>query len=392
MVWQPYLQQLTDSSVVILWATEGGDCPVVRYYNHTVDGVVQGDSRALEALGTRLHRVQLDGLRPDTSYHYQIHSGAGALLPPKIYTFRTAPQTGSDLPFTFIAFGDYGTRRSGQRQLCRQMRRDAFAFVLTTGDNSQGRGTYRQYDRSIFQVYDKILSQAAVYPTLGNHDYKTDRAAPYLTLFDLPRNAWSVTDMGRYYSFDYGNTHFGVVDSNKLVDDRDGTCDEMLAWLDEDLGQTRLKWKVVSCHHPPYNAGPHGIEERVRAELIPILEAHGVDLVLSGHQHNYQRSKPLRDGQVTSPDRGGITYVVSGAGAVARARCSTPRWLARSICSTSHGIYGRITVTGGRLTIEAVDDEGRTRDKHTIVKSAISLPSVAGEEQRKLEERLIATV
>jgi hypothetical protein len=192
--------------------------------------------------------------------------------------------------------------------------------------------------------------------------------------------------MGRYYSFDYGNAHFCVVDSNKLVLAREeATSDTMLAWLDEDLGQTRQKWVVVSCHHPPYNAGPHGSEERVRTELVPILETHGVDLVLSGHQHNYQRSAPLRGGQVTTSDRGGITYVVSGAGAMARHRCGDADWLAHSICSASYGLYSRITVSGGRLTIEAVDDEGQVRDRHTIVKRTASPPTAVREEPYDLE-------
>jgi hypothetical protein len=386
MVWQPYLQQLTDNSVVILWSSDAGDYPVVRYYNHTVDGVVQGDSRTLDALGTVLHRVQLDGLQPDTSYHYQIHSGAGALLRPRVYSFQTAPKTGSDLPFTFIAFGDYGTRRGNPWRLCQQMLQDTFDFVLTTGDNSQGHGTYQQFDRYVFQVYGKVFGTVAVFPTLGNHDYGTDRGMPYLNLFDLPRNAWSVEDMGRYYSFDYGNTHFAIVDSTKLVSAREeATSDEMLAWLSQDLGQTEQRWKIVSCHHPPYNAGPHGTEGRVQADLVPILEAHGVDLVLSGHQHNYQRSRPLKGGQIKTPDQGGITYVVSGAGAIARHRCGDAGWLAHSICSASYGLYSRITVTGGHLTIEAVDDEGTVRDRDTIVKRSASPPCAVREERHSLE-------
>jgi 3',5'-cyclic AMP phosphodiesterase CpdA len=249
------------------------------------------------------------------------------------------------------------------------MSRDSFRFILTTGDNSQGQGTYQQFDSRVFHIYRDVFSKAAIFPTIGNHDYLTDNGAPYLDLFDLPRNAWRTNDIQRYYSFDYGNVHFVVLDSKALLDADDAAAsDGMFAWLCNDLSQTAQRWKIVTCHHPPYSTGSYGSNRRVQTQLVPIFETYGVDLVLSGHQHNYQRSKPLRGGQVTTVEEGGIVYIVSGAGAAAKHACDSADWLAFSICSVSYGLSNRITVTRDRLIIETVDDGGKVRDIYTLSK------------------------
>jgi predicted MPP superfamily phosphohydrolase len=367
LVWEPYLQQLTDTGVIILWATNAGTQPSVHITNGTEEvRVVSGSSRRVDALDMYLQRVELTGLQSDTRYRYRIFVDDRHLQLSQLLSFQTAPPPDSQAPFTFITFGDFGNGSASQKRLRNQMLRDSFDFILTTGDNSQGEGTYRQFDRTIFHVYRPILGKVPIFPTLGNHDYLTDDGAPYLAIFDLPNNAQSDSNRMRYYSFDYGNVHFAVVDSTPLVKAKDVTVgQEMLAWLRRDLSRATQPWKIVTCHHPPYNAGHYGSNERVQAELVPVFEAYGVDLVLSGHQHNYQRSKPLRRGQVTTTEAGGIVYIVSGAGAAARHRCSAPSWLAHSVSSVDFGLYNRIRVSGQTLIIEAVDERGEIRDTYT---------------------------
>ena len=394
-VWARYLQQLGPDRVSVLWATRRKSLPTVYYRTPALAGtatapsdtnniagqVTQGYSRGIAALGIQLHRVDLTGLTPDTRYEYAVESRTKTW-----FSFRTAPPTGSDTPFTFLAFGDYGNGTESQRRLRDQMARELHAdapsggslssdappsiesaneqrasFIVTVGDNSQGSGTYRQLDMRVFSIYGKVFSRAAVFPALGNHDYLTDQAAPCIDLFDLARSA------DRYYSFDYGNAHFTVLDTNMPLDKaiQEGKDTGMLAWLKDDL-QTTQRWKVVIGHHPPYNTGDRGCDARVREHIVPILEEHGVQLVLSGHQHNYQRSKPLRAGQVTAIQHGGIVYVVSGGGARAKHACQESEWLDFAICSASHGLYNRITVDGDRLHITAIDDSGCIRDRYTL--------------------------
>ena len=369
LVWKPYLQQLTHNGVVVLWTTTTGANSAVRYSTDTsFRTVVNGASRHLNELDIQMHRVELTGLQPDTTYYYKVYTEGQDLLSEEVLSFKTAPPVGSTTPFTFLAFGDFGKDSKSQERLRDQMLRDAFNFILTTGDNAYGDGTYGQFDRNVFQIYGDIFKRAAIFPTLGNHDYHKNDGAPYLDLFDLPDNAWRLDDSERYYSFDYGNVHFVGLDSNIPLRAADNAAsDDMLDWLRYDLSQTTQPWKIVAFHHAAYSTGKHGSSSRVQSRLAPIFEAYGVDLVLNGHDHIYQRSKPLRGGQVTTVEEGGIVYIVSGAGNQASYACGEADWSAVAYCSESYGLYSRITVNGNSLLVEAIDEDGIVKDYYVMV-------------------------
>lgn len=370
LVWKPYLQQMTDTSVIILWATQTGADAVVRYGTDTsYSNSVAGSTRRT-AIGTQLHRVELTGLQPNTSYFYKVFTDNEDLLSNELLSFQTAPIPGSDTPYSFIAFGDYGNSSHSQKQLRDQMLRDSFRFILTTGDNAYPNGTYAQFNTHVFQIYQDLFSRVPIFPTLGNHDYHTENGAPYLDLFDLPQNAWRTADHERYYSFDYGNAHFVALDSNlPLYTGDEVALDDMFDWLRQDLGQTTQRWKIVALHLPAYSTSFHRPDSQIaRTKLVPIFEAYGVDLVLSGHEHIYQRSHPLRRGRVTTTEQGGIVYVISGAGSAASYRCDNATWVAAAYCSQSYGLYTRVTINGNNLTVTAIDENGATRDSYTFTK------------------------
>jgi 3',5'-cyclic AMP phosphodiesterase CpdA len=371
LVWKPYLQQLTDTSVVVRWTTKTGSSSVVRYSTDSSYSASASDSpRMIGALGTQMHRVTLSGLRPDTTYYYRIYTNNENLWPEQTLTFRTAPSQGSSAPFTFAAFGDFGKNSDSQKRLRDQMARDSFRFLVTTGDNAYDAGRYSEFDTKVFQIYGDVFSKAAVFPTLGNHDYATSSGAPYLDLFSLPRNAWRASDHERYYSFDYGNLHVVALDTNAPLNVSDSAAsDDMLDWLRDDLRRTTQPWVVAVVHHAPYSTGSHGSDSRVLSTLVPIFEQYNVDLVLSGHDHIYQRSKPLRGGQVSTVAQGGIVYVVSGAGSAANYGCGSASWVQVSYCGKSYGIYNRIHVNGTQMTVEALDDSGAIRDSFTLNQS-----------------------
>ena len=368
LVWKPYLQQLTDTSVVVVWTTQTGANPAVRFSIDTSYNLATtGSSRTLSVLGTQQHRVALTGLQPDTTYYYKVYTDSEDLLPGELLSFRTAPSTGDSVPFTFLAFGDYGQDSLPQRDLRDQMLRGSFSFILTTGDNAYSDGGYTEFDTKVFQVYRDVFKKVGVFPTLGNHDYNTSNGAPYLDLFDLPTHAWRSSDTECYYSFDYGNAHFVALDSNAPLNVDDGAAgDDMFDWLRADLSQSAQRWKIVAFHHAPYTTGPHGSDSRVQSKLVPIFEAYGVNLVVTGHDHTYQRTKPLRGGQVTTVEAGGIVYVVSGAGEMASYPCGDADWLAIAYCSLSYGMYSRITVNDNSLIVEAIDAEGAVRDYYVL--------------------------
>ena len=311
------------------------------------------------------------GLQPNTRYYYKIYVDEEDLLPDQTLSFQTAPPPGSDTPFSFIAFGDYGNDTVSQRRLRDQMLRDSFHFILTTGDNTYENGAYREFDTNVFQIYPTLFSRVPLFPILGNHDYYADLAASYLDIFDLPPNAWRSQDRERYYSFDYGNVHFVALDTDRPMWVDDAVADDdIFDWLRYDLAHTTQRWKIVAMHVPAYSTGFHRHDSELisQPKLPPIFDAYGVDLVLSGHDHTYQRSYPLRGGQITPSAQGGVVYVVSGAGSAASYPCEQADWLATAYCSRTYGLYSRITVNGNTLQVEAVDEWSLIRDSFTISK------------------------
>jgi len=231
-------------------------------------------------------------------------------------------------------------------------------------------GSYTTFDTNVFGIYQNLFSKVGLFPTLGNHDYRTNNGAPYLDIFELPRNAWRASDYERYYSFDYGNVHFVALDSNTPLRVNDAAAsNDMLDWLRNDLNQTTQPWKIVAFHHVAYSTGPHGPDSDIQTKLIPIFEQYGVDLVFSGHDHIYERSYLLQNGQVTTTAEGGVVYIISGGGSQASYSCSgSAYWLVISYCSKSYGIYSRVTVNGSTLTVAAVDENGAILDSYTILK------------------------
>jgi 3',5'-cyclic AMP phosphodiesterase CpdA len=141
-----------------------------------------------------------------------------------------------------------------------------------------------------------MLRMVPVWSAYGNHDAHTANGAPYFNAFTFPRmgEAGGVpSGTENYYSFDYGDIHFVCIDSQISSHRQSGSA--MIRWLEEDLAATTRKWIVAFWHHPPYSKGSHDSDSensmvQMRTNVLPILEAHGVDLVLCGHSHSFERS------------------------------------------------------------------------------------------------------
>lgn len=136
-----------------------------------------------------------------------------------------------------------------------------------------------------------------MWPTYGNHDA---RRWVFFDIFTFPTKAESggiASSSEHYYSFDYANIHFVMLDTQDSDRDIDG---KMLTWLKKDLQQTKQQWLITFFHHPPYTKGTHDSDNErdsggrlisVRENILPLLESAGVDLVFSGHSHMYERSE-----------------------------------------------------------------------------------------------------
>ncbi len=167
---------------------------------------------------------------------------------------------------------------------------------LALGDIAYRSGTNAQYQAALFEPFEHLLSNVALLPVYGNHD---DRRWTYFRIFDLPENGEAgglASETENYYAVDYSNIHFVILDSQASGLSSTG---KMAVWLKNDLAKNTKPWIVAAIHHPPYSKGTHnsdddsdsgGRMEDVRNNILPILEAAGVDLVLSGHSHMYERS------------------------------------------------------------------------------------------------------
>jgi hypothetical protein len=235
------------------------------------------------------YRARIAGLEADTIYCYSLLDPAGGTTLGPI-GFRTALGEDSTEPVRFSVLGDSGDATADQYALAEQIRSYPATFMLHLGDMAYGSGSFQEFQEKYFDVYEDLIQSVPVFPVPGNHEYRSPDAGPYRALFDLPNNE-------RWYSFDWGRIHFTALDTEQLGDEQD-------AWLDKDLASSDQPWKVVFLHKGPYSSGVHGSNEEVEDRFTPLFERHGVDLVFSGHDHHYERTKPI----------GGIPYIVSGGG------------------------------------------------------------------------------
>lgn len=223
-------------------------------------------------------------------------------------------------------------------------------FVMIGGDLVNDGNDQQEWD-SFFAAGGKVLKSLKLYPAMGNHD----NTPLYKDIFDLPVNGPTGKEEA-FYSFDYGDAHFTVLDSNSM-----GAADPKdIDWLKNDLFGTDKTYKIVMFHHPAYPAvdipKDTNRAETIRNNFIPIMEEAGVDLVLSGHQHVYMRTYPLRDGKRNDE---GIVYLMGSSGA----KQYTPGDFDYIACGISDTpVYSIITVNDKGIYIETRDAAGTILD------------------------------
>jgi hypothetical protein len=293
----PYLQQGTPNSLLVRWRTDVASNSRVWFGTNSTE--LTRD--AVDAAVTNEHIVLLAGLLPDTKYFYSIGFSNRAVAGDATYHFVTPPTNAK--PTRIWVIGDSGTADERPRSVYQAYTNYAGArytdLWLMLGDNAYNTGTDSQYQEAVFEMYPELLRQSVLWPTLGNHDTafssNPSPSIPYFRIFSLPVNAESggvPSGTEKYYSFNYGNIHFVCLDAMASDRSADGA---MCTWLQEDLAANEQEWLIAYWHHPPYTKGSHDSDLEVeliemRENAVPILEAFGVDLVLNGHSHCYERS------------------------------------------------------------------------------------------------------
>jgi predicted phosphodiesterase len=410
----PYLQTPTPTSMIVRWRTDTLTSSRVEYgaapgsLNNSVD----------DATPTMEHVVTVSGLAADTQYYYAVGSAAGALVGDDVdHHFATAPTPGTAKPLRFWAIGDAGFTGANLNAV-----RDSYAafngasaadLFLLLGDNAYTFATDAEYQAAVFDEHAVMLRTTPVYSVFGNHEGFSSNSAtqvgPYFNMFSFPTGGQAggvASGTQAYFSFDYANLHFVVLDSEQAPA---SSSTPMLTWLESDLQATTADWVVAMWHRPPYtrgllhNSDTETNEVRMRQFAVPILENYGVDLVLSGHSHSYERSyfidghyglgatftdankvepgdgDPAGDGAYRKEDLGptahsGAVFVVDGSGSEVRnANLNHPAM-----------IVGRLElgslvldVAGDTLTARFLNSSGTVRDTFRIVKGTACTPAPA---------------
>jgi len=360
--------------------------------------------------------VTLTSLSPDTLYNYAIGTTIQVLAGGDLnsggdgeHFFTTSPNSGTDKPTRVWVIGDSGTANANAAAV-----RDAYkAFTgnrgtdvwLMLGDNAYSGGTDTEYQAAVFDMYPQMLRQVPLWSAFGNHDaidgfFNPPGAYPQIFSFPTAGESGGVgSGAETYYSFDYGSIHFISLDSTTNANRAAGS--PMWTWLVADMAANTQDWTVVFWHHPHYSKGSHDSDteialQEMRQNGLSLLEAGGVDLVLTGHSHSYERShlvnghyglsssllpsmildggdgKEFGDGAYIkmgppgTPNEGAVHAVVGSSG-----KTEAGGTLDHPVMYTSQLTLGSMVldVSGNQLDAAFIDTSGTVLDEFTIIKS-----------------------
>jgi hypothetical protein len=399
----PYLQIGTPNSIVVRWRTNIAANSRVRYGTDPASLSSQAEDSTL----TTEHVVKLNNLSAATKYYYSVGTTSGTLAGGPDFYFVTNPPAGTSKKTRLWIIGDAGYGNAAQQRI-----RNAYhqftgsthtdMFVLL-GDNAYNTGTDEQHQSALFDMHPITLRQTVLWPVFGNHDggsaSSPTQSGVFYDIFTLPANGEAggvASGTEAYYSFEYANIHFICLNSHDIPRATDGA---MLNWLRQDLAANTLPWTIAFWHHPPYSKGSHdsdteGQMVEMRQNAVPILENAGVDLVLSGHSHSYERSFLLDghygqsitlitdnilnggngrvdgDGAYTKATYGaashqGAVYVVAGSSSI-----TSGGTFNHPVMYQSLNVLGSVVldVDSNRVDVKFMDDLGGIRDYFTLLK------------------------
>lgn len=322
----PYLQLVTPNSVLVVWDTAQPELGRVEYGPSASLGLVAEESQP-----TRHHAVNLNGLAPYSTYYYRISRGP-------IFSFRSAADS-SQTRFRFGVIGDTQTYHKTHQAVITQILAAKPDTLIHLGDMNEHGESEGQWD-DFFAIEAPLLATTPLFTTIGNHQ----RDSPnYYEAFHLPGNE-------HWYDFHYGHAHFICLEGDGYPEKAPYLSSEQLSWLEDTLKSNTAPWLFVYLHRAVYTSSDEEeIELALRQALVPLFERYGVNVVLMGHKHNYERLLA-----------NGITYIVSGGGG-GRITGFGPVEPAKQVAVGAHH-FVFFEVDGDRLRGTAIDLEGNVID------------------------------
>ena len=264
----------------------------------------------------------------------------------------------------FAVIGDYGNDSQAEQDVANVVKSWNPDFVITTGDNNYSFGAAETIDKNIGQYYHEFIypytgtygagaTANRFFPSLGNHDWETTNAQPYLDYFTLPGNE-------RYYDFVWGPVHFFIVDSDVREPDGNSSASTQGLWLQSQLAASTSSWNVVYMHHPPYSSGAnHGSTSVMQWPY----QAWGADVVLSGHDHIYERIV-----------LNGFPYFVNGLGGASIYTFNTPVPGSQVRYNGNYGVM-LVEASESYITFQFITRTGLVIDTYTMSTTPIATPT-----------------
>ncbi|WON77728.1 phosphodiester glycosidase family protein [Serratia sp. UGAL515B_01] len=364
----------TDSINLTWYTNTANSDSTVMFGEGSLVHKTQGSSEVIpflygpEAGLVRVHHATLNGLAAGSQYLYQIGEGADKS---DIYQFTTADNSDE---VRIHLFGDTQTQDSdninngsplvGELLAKMESQLPKQDLILHVGDFTDDISLYQLVRRFLEQVegQDKASSVPLVIAQ-GNHEVINDGATKYASMFSYPyAHSLPFPVSKAVYSFDYNNAHIAVITAEVSTDK---VWQEMMAWLREDMKASNKQWKILISHRPPYEANPVSGNGLVKKYLPPVVDETGVDLVLSGHDHIYSRSVPLKQGQL---DPAGATYLIAGSDSAkfydAGLAGIVP--FADVLFDTNIQVFTTLHIKGDAMEIQTRTLYGDLVDSHTI--------------------------
>lgn len=326
-----------------------------------------------------LHIANIEGLEPGTTYIYRVGDGINWS---DIHTFTTEAQNTQQ--FKFLVFGDSqsGNPYDPEYGPWKKTIQNAFKanpdarFFVNVGDLVEW-GQYYVHWNNWFDAAKGVIDTIPAMPTQGNHetynppDWHTTKPVFWTTQFPLPQNGPQGLK-GQTYSFDYGNAHIVMLDSQeeeeKIV--AGDILEAQKTWLENDLKNTNKTWKLVFFHKTPYYSKATRTNEDIKKVFQPIFDKYHVDVVFNGHDHSVARTYPIYgDKFVDSPLKGTIYYITGRSGTKYYPDLSQKVWNAFFYDPQDQPNYLVVDVNGNKLTINAVKQDGTLIDTYTIDKA-----------------------
>ena len=435
----PYVQlgqQYDGKSVELVWQT---NAKTGKYsYKYTQPdglsgrGSINMAAQTIDLPGVNRHyiwKTKLRNLSPGEPISYEIALDGKPVFSSTVMAPKSASQ-----PYRMVVFGDCGVGTKEQKKIAYQAGLQNPDQVLITGDIVYSNGRVSEYRDRFFPVYNtqkaspetgsSLLSRSLVVGAAGNHDIsngdldnKPDLYA-YFYYWSQPLNGpsfefnqpgvpqiagakFAVDAMrasagpaflkSQNFSYDYGNTHFLVLDSNPYID---WTESRLRNWVKDDLFKSKATWKIVVFHHPGFHSSKAHAEAKQMRVLADLFETTGVDVVFNGHVHNYQRTFPIQaegkrgaskqelakddwkvdrtfDGKSnTRPN--GVVYIVSGGGGAGlyntELEGQPDKWLPFQAKYLARHSFSVVDMSGKTFSMKQIDLDGTTLDEFKITK------------------------